>query len=146
MPAIPEMGSVWGAANNGIALAVNGDETAEAAMTEAAAQIRTLIAGALVGMVNLPGSYQAAAGCGADWDPACEATAMVLGEDGLYTLVVTLPAGAYEFKVAMDGAWTLNYGSDGAEGGPNYALELTADGTVTFTYDPATHLVTTVIE
>jgi len=132
MPNIPEMGSVWSAA-----------QTPEEAMTDAADQIRTLIAGALAGMVNLPGSYQDKAGCGAAWDPACEATAMQQGDDGLYTLTVELPAGDYEYKVALDGAWTVNYGSDGAQDGPNYTLSLAADSTVTFTYDPETHLVTT---
>lgn len=141
MPNIPEMGSVWSAADNGITLAVTGEQTPEEAMTDAADQIRTLIAGALVGMVNVPGSYQDKAGCGAAWDPACEATAMEQGDDGLYRLTVQLPAGDYEFKVALDGDWTTNYGSDGALDGPNYTLSLDSDSTVTFTYDPETHLV-----
>ncbi len=115
-------------------------------MTDAANQVRALIMGALVGMVNLPGSYQDEAGCGADWDPACEATAMEEGDDGLYHLTVELPAGDYEFKVAMDGDWGTNYGSDGALDGPNYTLSLAADSTVTFTYDPETHLVEIAIE
>ena len=66
---------------------------------------------------------------------------MEQGDGGLYTLTVEIPAGDYEYKVALDGAWTVNYGSDGAQDGPNYALSLPADSTVTFTYDPATHLV-----
>jgi len=141
MPNIPEMGSVWSAADNGITLAVTGEQTPEAAMTDAATQIRTLIAGELVGMVNLPGSYQSESGCGNDWDPACKATGMEQGDDGLYRLTLQIPAGEYEFKVALDGAWTVNYGSDGAQDGPNYPLSLAADSTVTFTYDPNTHLV-----
>jgi hypothetical protein len=140
MPNIPEMGSVWSAADNGIALAVTGQQTPEEAMTDAANQVRDLIRGALAGMVNLPGSYQDQTGCGAQWDPACEATAMEEG-DGLYTLSVDLPAGDYEFKVALDGDWTVNYGSDGAQDGPNYTLSLASDSTVTFTYDPETQLV-----
>jgi maltose/maltodextrin transport system substrate-binding protein/arabinogalactan oligomer/maltooligosaccharide transport system substrate-binding protein len=143
MPNIPEMGSVWSAADNGITLGVTGQQTPEAAMTDAANQIRTLIAGALAGMVNLPGTWQDQAGCGATWDPACEATGMVQGADGLYTLTVNLKAGSYEYKVALDGSWGVNYGSDGALNGPNYTLTLAADSTVTFTYDPNTHLVTT---
>ncbi len=146
MPNIPEMGSVWSAADNGIALAVTGEQTPEEAMTDAAEQIRALIKGALVGMVNLPGSYQDKAGCGAAWDPACTATAMEEGDDGMFTLTVELPAGDYEYKVALDGDWTTNYGSDGALDGPNYALSLAADGTVTFTYDPETNLVEVVTE
>ena len=116
-------------------------------MTDAANQVRTLIAGALAGMVNLPGSYQKASRlCGADWDPACEGTAMTEGEDGLFTLVVELPAGDYEYKVALNGDWGVNYGSDGAQDGPNYTLSLSADSTVTFTYNPEDHLVEAVIE
>jgi maltose-binding protein MalE len=143
MPNIPEMGSVWSAANNGIKLAMTGDMTPEAAMKDAADQIRALIAGNLVGMVNLPGTWQDQAGCGATWDPACAKTAMKKGDDGLYTLKVTLKAGSYEYKVAMDGAWTVNYGSDGKQDGPNYKLDVAADGEVTFTYSPDTKLVTT---
>jgi hypothetical protein len=66
---------------------------------------------------------------------------MKQGDDGKYTLSVQIPAGEYEFKVALDGAWTVNYGSDGKQDGPNYPLSLAADSTVTFTYDPETHLV-----
>ena len=142
MPNIPEMGSVWAAWNNGISLSLTGAQTPEDAMSEAAQQVKDLILGALAGMVNLPGSYQDQAGCGAQWDPACEATAMEQGDDGLFRLTVEIPAGDYEFKVALDGDWTVNYGSDGEQDGPNYTLSLAADGTVSFTYDPETHLVT----
>jgi maltose-binding protein MalE len=141
MPNIPEMGSVWAAWNNSIVLAVTGKQTAVESMADAAQQVKDLIAGALANMVNLPGSYQDKAGCGAQWDPACEATAMTEGDDGLFTLTAEIPAGEYEFKVAIGGSWDLNYGSDGSEGGPNYTLSLAADSTVTFTYDPETHLV-----
>ncbi len=67
MPAIPEMGSVWGSWNDGVVLARDGKQDAETAMTEAATKIRNLIANPLTGMVNVPGSYQAQAGCSADW-------------------------------------------------------------------------------
>ena len=146
MPNIPEMGSMWAAWDNGLTLALSGEVPPEQAMSDAAEQVRALIAGALVGMVNLPGSYQDLVGCGAQWDPACQATAMEQGDDGLYRLTVELPAGDYEFKVALDGDWTVNYGSDGAQDGPNYALSLDADSTVTFVYDPETHLVETEIQ
>ncbi len=146
MPNIPEMGSVWTAADNGITLAITGKMTPEEAMKDAAKQIRDLIAGALAGMVNLPGTWQDQVGCGGTWDPACQATSMKKGEDGLYRLTVSLKAGSYEYKVALDGAWTVNYGSDGKQDGPNYKLDLTADSKVTFTYDPNTKLVTTSVE
>ena len=53
-----------------------------AAMKEGATKIRNLIANPLTGMVNVPGSYQAQAGCSADWLPECDATKMTQGEDG----------------------------------------------------------------
>jgi maltose/maltodextrin transport system substrate-binding protein/arabinogalactan oligomer/maltooligosaccharide transport system substrate-binding protein len=43
MPAIPEMGSVWGAWGNGISLALSGDNTADEAFTAAAEAIRAEI-------------------------------------------------------------------------------------------------------
>jgi hypothetical protein len=97
-------------------------------------------------MVNLPGSYQDKVGCGAQWDPACQNTAMKKGDDGKYTLTIKLPKGDYEYKVALDGAWTTSYGSDGTGSGGNYKLSVPADGTVTFTYDPTTHMVETKTE
>jgi hypothetical protein len=120
---------------------VTGEQAPQDSMTDAANQVRDLIKGALAGMVNLPGTFQDVAGCGGEWDPACQSTALTKGDDGLYTLTVQLPAGEYEYKVALDGAWTVNYGSDGALEGPNYTLSLPADSNVTFTYNPETHLV-----
>jgi len=94
-------------------------------------------------MVNMPGDYQDKVGCAAQWVPACPATSMKKGDDGKYTLTVELPAGNYLFKIAMYGNWTVNYGSDGKQDGPNYLLKVAADSAVNFVYDPATHIVTT---
>src|SRR5690606_33830671 len=95
----------------------------------------------LTGMVNVPGSYQDEAGCEGEWDPACAATAMTQGEDGLWhSGPFELVAGDYEAKVALDGSWTTNYGSDGAQDGPNYTFSLAADGTVEFVFDPDTRM------
>jgi len=146
MPAIPEMGAVWGSWNSAVILVITGEDTPENAFGTAAQQIRDVLAGATAGMVNVPGSYQAAAGCATDWDPACEVTALVEGDDGLFTASHSLPAGDYEAKVALDGAWTVNYGVDGVADGPNYTFSLAAAGTVSFTYDPATHILTITVE
>ena len=142
MPAIPEMGAVWGSWNSAVVLVITGGDTPENAFSTAAEQIRVVLGGATAGMVNVPGSYQAAAGCAGDWDPACTVTALTEGSDGLFTASFDLPAGSYESKVALDGAWTVNYGVDGVQDGPNYAFSLAAAGTVTFSYDPATHILT----
>ncbi|MBK8987038.1 MAG: extracellular solute-binding protein [Chloroflexi bacterium] len=141
MPAIPAMGSVWGNWNDSVVLARDGKQDPETAMTEAGAKIRALIANPLTGMVNVPGSYQAQAGCPGDWQPECAATAMTMGDDGLYTSgPFSLTAGDYEAKVALDGSWTTNYGVDGAPDGDNYTFTLTADGDVSFSFDPETKL------
>lgn len=141
MPAIPEMGSVWGNWNDAVILARDGKQDPETAMKEGAQKIRDIISNKLAGMVNVAGSYQAQAGCSADWQPDCEATAMVKGDDGLYhSGPFNLKAGDYEGKVALDGGWTINYGVDGKAGGDNYKFTLAADGTVEFVYDPATNL------
>ncbi|HQA29418.1 MAG TPA: extracellular solute-binding protein [Brevefilum fermentans] len=139
MPALAEMGSVWGAWNDAITLIIQGEMSPEDALTNAQHQIEELIGGALAGMVNVPGSWQAAAGCPGDWQPDCEATALK-EVDGLYVGTFNLPAGSYEVKVALDGSWGVNFGVDGIADGDNYQFELAADGEVTFIYDPDTHL------
>ena len=116
-------------------------------MQTAGENIRNLIANPLTGMVNVPGSYQAQAGCSADWLPECDVTKMTQGEDGLWhSGPFNLTAGDYEAKIALDGTWTTNYGVDGVADGPNYTFSLAADGTVTFNYDPATKLLEIVTE
>jgi hypothetical protein len=147
MPAIPAMGSVWGAWGDAVGIARDGKQDAETAMKEGAAKIRDLIANPLTGMVNVPGSYQAQAGCAGDWDPACKVTAMTKGDDGLYRSgPFNLKAGDFEFKVAMDGGWDTNYGVDGKPNGDNYKVTLPADGTIEFVYDPATKLLTATVK
>jgi len=148
MPAIPEMGTVWAAWKDAVSLSArDGKQDVPTAMKEGADKIRNLIANPLTGMVNVPGSYQAAAGCSGDWQPDCSVTAMTMGDDGKYhSGPFKLPAGDYEYKIALDGAWTTNYGSDGAQDGPNYTVTLDAEKSVSFVYDPETKLVEIVIE
>ncbi|MBP7999811.1 MAG: extracellular solute-binding protein [Chloroflexi bacterium] len=146
MPAIPEMGSVWGSWADAFTLIINGEQTPEDALANAATQIRDLIGGAAAGMVNAPGSWQLASGaCEGDWDPACEGSALTDNGDGTYSGTFTIPAGDYEAKAALDGSWTLNYGVDGAQDGANIAFTVPADGPVTFTWDSATKILTITI-
>jgi hypothetical protein len=139
MPAIPEMGKVWGDWGNALTFILNGEKTPEEAYTFAQEAIETAIAADTEGMVNVPGSWQSTVS-DCEWDPKCEATALTLGDDGLYTGTFTIPAGDYEVKVALDGGWDTNYGVDGVAGGDNYLFTVEADGDVTFTYDPETNL------
>jgi hypothetical protein len=143
MPAIPEMGSVWGSWGDAITLLINGEQTATDSLTNAGVQIRELIGGAAVGMVNVPGSWQAASGaCEGDWDPACEGSALADNGDGTYSGTFTLPAGDYEVKAALDGGWTENYGVDGAPDGDNYLFTVAAGGDVTFIWDSESKVLT----
>ena len=140
MPAIPAMGKVWGDWGNALTFIFDGSKTPEEAYTFAQEAIVAAIALDTEGMVNLPGSWQKAAGFDCEWDPKCADTAMTLGDDGLYTATFTIPAGDYEIKVAHDGGWDTNYGVDGVAGGDNITFTVAADGDVTFVYDPETHL------
>ena len=96
--------------------------------------------------VAVAGSFNAEIGCESDWQPDCDAAQMTYDPaTGLWTLVVTPPAGTYAYKVAVDRAWDENYGAGGEPGGTDIALT-TGGGAVTFTYDTRTHLVTAVEE
>ncbi len=95
--------------------------------------------------VGVPGSYQSEAGCAGDWDPACPATQLVYDANGdiwRNTFSIT-PAGAYEYKVALNGTWDVNYGLGALQNGPNIPLATTTSPQdVTFYYDHKTHWVT----
>jgi len=139
MPAIPEMGKVWGDWGNALTFILNGEKTPEEAYTFAQDAIVASIASDTTGMVNLPGSWQSTVS-DCEWDPACGDTAMELGEDGLYYATFEIPTGDYEVKVALDGGWDTNYGVDGVAGGDNITFSVEEPGAVTFVYDPETNL------
>ncbi|GAA4722125.1 alpha-1,6-glucosidases, pullulanase-type [Promicromonospora umidemergens] len=86
-------------------------------------------------MVTVAGSHNSEMGCAGDWTPDCEAARLTLADDGTYTGTFELPAGSYEFKVALNGSWAENYGADGARDGANVPYS-TGGGPVTFTWDP----------
>jgi pullulanase-type alpha-1,6-glucosidase len=93
-------------------------------------------------VVALVGSLQSELGCPGDWAPECPATRLqpVDGSPGVFRATFDVPAGSYEYKVALNGTWDENYGSGGAPGGAN--IPLTAPGgPITFTYDHATHVI-----
>ena len=95
--------------------------------------------------VGIPGNYQSEAGCGGDWDPGCPATQLVYDANGdvwRNTFSIT-PAGGYEYKVALNGSWDVNYGLGAQQNGPNIPLATTTSPqSVTFYYDHKTHWVT----
>jgi pullulanase len=92
--------------------------------------------------VGIPGDYQSEVGCAGDWDPACAATLLTLRPDGVWKGTFPLPAGAWEYKAALDGGWTVNYGANAQPNGANIALAVPAAQDVAFYFSSATHWVT----
>ncbi|MCG3191608.1 MAG: Glycogen debranching enzyme [Thermoanaerobaculia bacterium] len=90
--------------------------------------------------VTIAGSFQKALGCPDDWQPSCPATQLAFDEEGgVWKKEFTIPAGQYEYKAAMNGAWDESYGG---AGGANVKLNLTAETKVKFYFDYATKWVT----
>ena len=78
-----------------------------------------------------------------EWQPSCAAAELTKdAATGNWVGRFALPAGTYDYKIAYDDAWTVNFGVNGERNGGNIRLT-TSGGAVTFTYDPKTHLVTT---
>ncbi|MFA9430659.1 pullulanase-type alpha-1,6-glucosidase [Egicoccus sp. AB-alg2] len=90
-------------------------------------------------LVVLPGAFQSELGCTGDWQPDCEATALTYDATGdVWRGSFDLPAGRWEYKVAIDGSWTVNYGQGGQPDGPNLVLELAEPTTVDFVFSHRT--------
>lgn len=90
--------------------------------------------------VTIAGSFQKALGCPDDWQPACTTTQLALDEEGnVWKKEFTIPAGQYEYKAAMNGAWDESYG---AAGGANVKLVLTETTKVRFYFDYKTKWIT----
>jgi maltose/maltodextrin transport system substrate-binding protein/arabinogalactan oligomer/maltooligosaccharide transport system substrate-binding protein len=149
-PSIPEMAKVWGAWDNALNFTISGEAEPDAAFAEAAEIVRAQIAGAVTGdttsetgeTVVLPGTIQSALGCAGDWDPACADSRLIVGEDdGVWTNNFVLPAGDYEYKVALNGTWDENYGAGGERDGANITLSLAEETNVTFVFDPVSHYI-----
>ena len=92
--------------------------------------------------VTVAGSIQSELGCPGDWQPECLTTQLTPGaDDGVWQATFTLPAGSWEYKVALNGTWDENYGAGAVRDGPNIAVSLAAPTAVTFLYDGTTHWV-----
>jgi glycosidase len=91
--------------------------------------------------VIFPGSIQAPLG-GSAWNPNGAETRAVETSSGVFELVVRLPAGHYEYKVALNGSWAENYGRGGARDGQNIALVVPSEQIVRFRFDSSTKAIT----
>ena len=91
---------------------------------------------------TIPGTIQSVLGCSGDWQPECEATALTLDRgDKIWKGSWSLPAGSYEYKVALNKSWDENYGINAQPGGANIPLVIAEDGLVRFYYDHQTNWV-----
>jgi hypothetical protein len=94
------------------------------------------------GSVTAAGSFQSEAGCPGDWQPDCAATHLAYhSDDDVWQGAWTIPAGAYEYKAALDDAWTENYGRGAVSNGPNIQFSVAANTSVKFYYDHKSHWV-----
>ncbi len=91
-------------------------------------------------VITIAGSLQSELGCTADWDPGCDATS--LGTTAPYAKVFDVPAGSYEFKVAVNRGWDENYGAGGVLNGTNIPLRIEGPAKLSFSYDDTSHVVT----
>lgn len=79
-----------------------------------------------------------------DWNEKSTVTQMTYRGEGLYTFTGVLPKGTYQYKVALNDAWTENYGygsytnPDGTEAGGNIQFSLSEETGVTFYYNDIT--------
>src|SRR4051812_1856289 len=75
--------------------------------------------------VTIAGSLQSELGCPGDWQPECTATRLAFdAADGVWQGSFSVPAGAWEYKAALNGTWDENYGANAAPNGGNIALSL----------------------
>ncbi|MEM7333296.1 MAG: pullulanase-type alpha-1,6-glucosidase [Chloroflexota bacterium] len=94
-------------------------------------------------LVVVPGTIQSVLGCDGDWQPDCELTALTFDEESqVWRGEFTIPAGEYEYKVAIDGGWDVNFGQNAAPGGANILLALEEETAVSFFFDHKTGWVT----
>ncbi|WP_130014304.1 pullulanase-type alpha-1,6-glucosidase [Serinicoccus sediminis] len=84
--------------------------------------------------VTLVGDLQDELGCDADWAPGCDATRLdpVEGSPDVYRSTFEVPAGRWEYKVALDGGWDESH----PEG--NLAVEVQGPAALEFSFDDTT--------
>lgn len=97
--------------------------------------------------VAVAGDFDTELGCASDWAPDCDQAQLARrGNDDVWSLTVTLPAGTYAYKAALNRSWAESYGQHASATGANIPLTVPAGGAaVTFLYDHATHWITDTI-
>ncbi|HEY1105273.1 MAG TPA: alpha-amylase family glycosyl hydrolase, partial [Agromyces sp.] len=82
----------------------------------------------------LVGSLQSELGCAGDWAPDCAETELApTATPGVYAADFTVPAGSWEYKIAVNDSWDEAYGLNG--GGDNIPLTVAGDTAVRVVFD-----------
>ncbi|WP_405176032.1 pullulanase [Paenibacillus sp. FSL H8-0261] len=82
---------------------------------------------------------------GKDWDERSVVTQMTYSDNGLYSFTGTLPAGEYNYKVALNDSFDESYGygnytnPNGVDNKGDIHIKLETETTVTFYYNDTTH-------
>jgi Pullulanase X25 domain/PEP-CTERM motif len=93
--------------------------------------------------VTVVGNLQSELGCLGDWQPDCALTHLGYEATGdVWQGSFALPAGLYEYKVALDDSFAVNYGANAVPNGANISLSLATAAVVSFFYSDATHWIT----
>ncbi len=100
-----------------------------AATNEVTSQVDLPLTAALVG------SLQSELGCPGDWQPECAATELADQGNGVFRGEFNIPAGGWEYKVALNDTWDASYPAN------NVALNLAGAQAVRFYYDDKTKAV-----
>lgn len=93
--------------------------------------------------VTIAGSLQSELSCPGDWQADCAATHLAYdADDDVWQASWTVPAGAWEYKAALNDSWAENYGANGQRDGANIGLNLASATEVKFYYDHKSSWVT----
>jgi hypothetical protein len=93
--------------------------------------------------VTAAGSFQSEVGCPGDWQPDCATTHLVYdAADDVWQRSFSILAGSFEYKAALNDSWTVNYGANATQNGPNIPLNLASLTAVKFYYDDKSHWIT----
>ncbi|MET0735603.1 MAG: pullulanase-type alpha-1,6-glucosidase [Microbacterium sp.] len=94
------------------------------------------------GAVSVAGDFNTEAGCASDWAPDCDAVQMTKrASDGVWQLTTgDVPAGPYQYKVATEKTWAVNFGANGVLNGSNILFDHPG-GPITFYFDPISKFV-----
>ena len=114
-----------------VGIAVDGAEPEEPEEPEPSAGRTDIV-------VSIPGTLNDELGCPGDWQPECEAIRLAHQGNGVYAGTFAVPAGDWQYKIAINGSWDENYGAGGVAGGDNVPFSLATAQDVTFVYDDAT--------